>query len=101
MLYFMSAIRDLKMVTVGLQRQNVSDVSGNFKLPTIYASSNREAERRRKEQTIDANDYRLPHVTHALEAGGSRFCPYLFFANSAAKFGIHSHNLRTQLVCKF
>ena len=54
----MSAIRDLKMVTVGSQRQNVSDVSGNFQLPTIYASSNREAERRRKEQTIAANDYR-------------------------------------------
>ena len=55
----MSAIRDLKMVTVGSQRQNVSDVSGNFQLPTIYASSNREAERRRKEQMIAANDYRL------------------------------------------
>ena len=55
----MSAIRDLKMVTVGSQRQNVSDVSGNFQLSTIYASSNREAERRRKEQMIAANDYRL------------------------------------------
>ena len=56
------AIRDLKMVTVGSQRQNVSDVSGNFQLPKIYALSNREAERRRKEQTIVANDYRLPHL---------------------------------------
>ena len=50
MLYFMSAIGDLKMVTVGSQRQNVSYVSGNFQLPTIYASSNREAERCRKER---------------------------------------------------
>ena len=56
MLYFMLAIGDLKMVTVGSQRQNVSDVSGNFQLPTIYASSNREAERCRKEQTMAAND---------------------------------------------
>ena len=55
----MSAMRDLKMVTVGSQRQNVSDVSGNFQLPTISASSNREAERRRKEQMIVANDFRL------------------------------------------
>ena len=52
----------LKMVTVGSQRQNVSDVSGSFQLPTIDASSNREAERRRKEQMIAADDYRLPHL---------------------------------------
>ena len=49
------AAAGLKMVTIDSQRQNVSDVSGNFQLPTIYASSNREAERRRKEQMIAAN----------------------------------------------
>ena len=43
-------------------KTNVSDVSDSFQLPTIDASSNREAERRRKEQMIAADDFRLPHL---------------------------------------